>query len=124
MPIYTLLLLAIPISWIISEFRGKVWHRITLGILTIAIFAFIISEARLVIPRYHEMFLIGSIETANDLLLNNRLDTVSSEFARYVSSLETNNNRYGAAHSLWIGLRNIKAEQGLEGTPVPGAPSD
>ena len=43
-------------AWLISEFKGKRWHRIALGLLALLVVTVTVSETRLIIPNYTAVF--------------------------------------------------------------------
>jgi hypothetical protein len=104
--------------WLISEFKCGIWPRLSLGILTLIIVVFVVTEYRLIIPTYTEAFLNSSISTSTKLIRGGREAEVADEFAKFESESSIN-GVYISAMQLNIRLTEIM-NRTIEHAPPAG----
>jgi len=90
----------LPILWLVSEFKGTRWQRITLGIVSLMIITVTVSETRLIIPTYTEHFLHSSVLRARQLLKDGQSDYVQRCFDSYGRATADSDRYYRPAMDL------------------------
>jgi hypothetical protein len=110
----------LPLAWLYSELDGARWVRILLGLLSIILATFVVSEMRLIIPSYTTNFHHFSISRATDLLKEGQTDAVIEAFDQYMADSTNSVRLYNPAMALSNKLSKMKKrdiEQKFEHVP-------
>lgn len=97
---FMLAAILLPLAWLVSEFKGNRWHRITFGVLALVFLSFTVSEIRLIIPKYTAVFQHSCIQRANDLLKMGKTQAVIKHYDEYLTATTNTFSFYDPAMKL------------------------
>jgi len=88
MPIWMwILMIGLPGAWLVAEFKGGRLLRISLGLLAMVVFHFVLCMTTQVVRAYEKTFMRSSFQEMKVLLQAGRTDVVLSAIAAYQAAV-------------------------------------